>query len=86
MSVLSPLEPVGVESEDELLTQIRPGVDGLLLSHGRRCGVLIPEVWKQLETPRQFLMHLKQKAGLPTHEWLPGTEVSRFTAEVFHEE
>jgi AmmeMemoRadiSam system protein A len=85
ISVLSPIEPLDVRSETEALAAIRPGVDGLVLRHGRRSGVFIPEVWKQLPEAREFLKHLKHKAGLPTDEWLEGTQVERFTAELFLE-
>lgn len=80
VSVLSPLEGLEVASEAEVLDQVRAGVDGLVLSHERGSGLFIPEVWKQLPDKRDFLFHLKRKAGLPTDAWLPGTRVERFTA------
>ncbi|MFO0574820.1 MAG: AmmeMemoRadiSam system protein A [Polyangia bacterium] len=85
ISLLSPIEELPVDSEDELLAKMRVGKDGLILSHGGRLGVFIPEMWKQLPEPDDFLYHLKRKAGLPTDRWLPGTRVERFTAELFAE-
>lgn len=82
ISVLSPLEPLDVSTEEEALAALRPGVDGVVLTLGHRSGVFIPEVWKELPDPRDFLAQLKRKAGLPP-TWLPGTRVERFTAEVF---
>ena len=82
ISVLSPMEPLEVKSEEELLRQLRPGVDGVVLSRGPYIGVFIPEMWKQLPEPREFLYYLKRKAGLPADRWLPGTRVERFTAEL----
>lgn len=84
ISVLSPLEPLDVATEAEALAALRPGVDGVVLTHGARSGVFIPEVWKQLPEPQEFLWHLKRKAGLP-HAWQPGTRVERFTAELWTE-
>lgn len=84
VSVLSPLESVAAEDEADLLEQLRPGVDGLVLTHGAASGVFIPEVWKQLPDKRQFVTHLKRKAGLPEH-WLPGTRAQRFTAQCWEE-
>lgn len=84
ISVLSPLEPLDVATEAEALAALRPGVDGVVLTHGLRSGVFIPEVWKQLPEPKDFLGHLKRKAGLP-HVWQPGTRVERFTAELWTE-
>jgi AmmeMemoRadiSam system protein A len=80
VSVLSPLELLEVATEDETLAALRPGVDGVVLTYGARSGVFIPEMWKQLPEPREFLFHLKRKAGLP-QVWQPGTRVERFTAE-----
>jgi AmmeMemoRadiSam system protein A len=84
ISVLSPLEPLDVATEEEVLAALRPGVDGLVLSNGIHSAVFIPEVWKELPRPEDFLSHLKRKAGLP-QAWQPGTRVERFTAEVFSE-
>lgn len=84
ISVLSVLEELTVRSEADVLQQLRPGIDGVVLTHSARSGVFIPEVWKQLPEPQTFLSHLKRKAGLP-QGWLEGTRVERFTAEVWSE-
>ena len=81
VSLLSPLEPLAVKAEAELLGLLRPGVDGLVLSwaaaaapSSRRCGSSCP-------SRRDFLAHLKQKAGLPP-DWLDrGMRLSRFTVD-----
>ena len=85
VSVLSPLEPLEVKDEAELLAKLRPGVDGLVLSHEFRSGLFIPQMWKQLPDPRDFVTLLERKAGLPLRGWLPGTKAQRFTAEHFEE-
>ena len=85
VSVLSPLEPLEVKDEEDLLAKLRPGVDGVVLSHEFRSGLFIPEMWKQLPEPREFIALLKRKAGFPRHAWLPGTKVQRFTAEHWEE-
>ncbi len=85
VSVLSPLEKLEVHSEAEALAQIRPGIDGIVLTQGHRSGVFIPKVWEELAETKDFLQHLKKKAGLPLDEWLPGTQVERFTAELWEE-
>ncbi len=85
VSVLSPLERLEVHSEEELLGELREGVDGVVLSHEFRSGLFIPEVWKELPDKRAFLQHLKRKAGLPPASWLPGTKVERFTATHWEE-
>lgn len=83
VSVLSPAEPMEFESEEDLLRQIRPGVDGLILEdHGRR-GTFLPSVWESLPDPRDFLQQLKLKAGLPPDHWSDTLRVWRYTTESF---
>lgn len=83
ISVLSVPEPVIVGSESELLTLMRPGIDGLILEEGYRRGTFLPSVWEQLPDPREFLRHLKRKAGLPDNYWSDTIRVSRYIAESF---
>lgn len=85
LSVLSPVEPLEVRDEADAVAKLRPGVDGVVLRAGGRSGVFIPEVWKQLPEPADFLRHLKRKAGLPVDGWPAGMRVERFTAQVWDE-
>jgi AmmeMemoRadiSam system protein A len=83
ISVLSPPEELEFESEAELLQQIRPGVDGLILQDCGRRGTFLPSVWEDLPERELFLMHLKMKAGLPGSHWSDTLRVHRYTAEYF---
>ncbi len=83
ISVLSPPEPLPVVSEADLLRQMRPGVDGLILEEGRHRGTFLPAVWESLPAPEQFLAHLKLKAGLSPGYWSDGIRVARYTTEAF---
>ncbi len=65
VSVLEPSTPMRFDSEADLLAQLRPGVDGLILKEGRAYATFLPDVWESLPAPRDFLAHLKRKAGLP---------------------
>jgi AmmeMemoRadiSam system protein A len=85
VSVLSPLEKLEVETEAELLKQLRPGVDGVQIAWGAHRALFIPEMWNQISDPGTFLFYLKRKAGLPGDGWREGTRVHRFTAEAFTE-
>jgi AmmeMemoRadiSam system protein B/AmmeMemoRadiSam system protein A len=84
VSVLSPVEPMPARDEAEALAKLRPGLDGLVLQAGGRTATFIPAVWEQLPDPRDFLSHLRRKAGLPDL-WQPGTRLSRFTANLYRE-
>lgn len=81
ISILSPPEPLAVESEEDLLAQLRPGIDGLILAEGQRRGTFLPAVWDALPEPRLFVQHLKQKAGLPSDYWSATLAVARYTTE-----
>ena len=81
LSVLSPLRPLPVKSEDELLAALVPGRDGLVLREGERSATFLPAVWEQLPEPRDFLRELRQKAGLPPEHWSPQLRFERYQAD-----
>ncbi len=79
ISLLSKPRSIAVKSEAELLARLRPGIDGLILGEGRQRAVFLPDVWEALASPREFLAHLKLKAGLARDYWSAGMRVERFT-------
>ena len=81
ISILSPPEPMSFADEEDLLRQIQPGVDGLILEDGRNRGTFLPSVWETVPEPRKFLQHLKMKAGLRPDHWSPTVRVSRYRVE-----
>ena len=81
ISILSLPEPVQFSSEADLLAQLRPRVDGLIIEEGAYHGTFLPSVWEQLPEPREFLRHLKHKAGLPPDYWSSRIRVQRYTTE-----
>ncbi len=83
ISVLGPPEALQFDSEEELLAQLRPGRDGLILQDGGHKGTFLPSVWEELPDPRQFLTHLKVKAGLPPDHWSDSLRVWRYGTESF---
>jgi len=84
LSILTPAEPVSFTSEQELITQLQPGIDGLILEEGHRRGTFLPSVWEQLPEPQQFLRHLKQKAGLSPDYWSENIRISRYRTEMIY--
>ena len=86
VSVLSASAPIVVASERELHAQLRPGIDGVTLQWGGRRATFLPQVWESLPDPREFLSHLKRKAGLPLDFWSDELAISRYTVEKFTEE
>lgn len=81
ISVLSPQAPITIKDEADLLGQLRPGIDGLVISDGNRRALFLPSVWEQLPDPRTFLAHLKRKAGMAPDHWSPTFTANRFIAE-----
>jgi AmmeMemoRadiSam system protein A len=81
LSLLSLPEELHIISEADLLAQMRPGVDGLTLMDGARRATLLPSVWKSVGDAREFLAHLKRKAGLAANYWSETIRVERYTAE-----
>jgi AmmeMemoRadiSam system protein B/AmmeMemoRadiSam system protein A len=85
VSLLSELMPIAFSSEADLLANLRPGQDGLVLEHGARRGTFLPQVWETLPAPESFLGELKRKAGLPRDFWDPGIRVSRYSVAKWSE-
>jgi len=83
VSVLSKSEALDFSSEADLLQQLRPNIDGLILEDKGRRGTFLPTVWESLTTPEQFLQHLKLKANLPANYWSDTLKVYRYTTECF---
>ncbi len=81
LSLLGRPEPLEFESEEQLLEQIRPGIHGVTLIEGNRRATLLPAVWESVGEPREFLTHLKRKAGLPASYWSRTIRAERYTAE-----
>lgn len=81
LSLLTPAESVLFSSEQDLLAQLNPGIDGLILQEGYRRGTFLPSVWDSLPNPVEFLQHLKQKAGLPPNYWSDTIKIYRYHTE-----
>ena len=65
VSVLSPAKPLRFADEAEMLSQLRPGEDGIILEHEGRRATFLPQVWETFEDKRAFLTELMGKAGIP---------------------
>jgi AmmeMemoRadiSam system protein B/AmmeMemoRadiSam system protein A len=49
----------------ELIAQLMPGEDGIVLECEGRRSTFLPQVWGSIPDPEQFIAQLKAKAGLP---------------------
>ena len=81
IDLLSPLEPLSFSTEIELIEQLRPNIDGLVIQDGSHHASFLPSNWDSLPSPRLFMQHLKQKAGLPATYWSKTVKAKRFTTQ-----
>jgi AmmeMemoRadiSam system protein A len=85
VSVLSAMQPLPFTSEAHALAQLRPGVDGVVFEFGHYRSTFLPQVWEQLPNARQFMAHLKHKAGLAPDFWSAEVRLQRYTVSKFKE-
>jgi len=81
---------LSVLTSPKLVTQpseIVVGRDGLIVEHGSRKGLLLPQVAPEHGWDREtFLAQTCVKAGLAPDAWRSGATIFRFEAEVFTEQ
>jgi hypothetical protein len=78
VSVLTPPVPMTFDGEPDLLHQLRPGTDGLIIEDAGHRSLFLPSVWEEIRDRRHFLMSLKLKAGLPAEHFSPNFRAQRF--------
>lgn len=78
ISILTAPVEMSFNNEAELLKQLQPGIDGLIIEDQGRRGTFLPAVWEQLPKPQMFVANLKRKAGLPVKYWSNTLRVWRY--------
>jgi len=79
VSLLNEPERLDVRCEAELVAQLRPGEDGLILRLGALRATFLPEVWEALPSPAEFVRALRHKAGIPPGSWSERIEAFRYS-------
>ncbi len=64
MSLLSTPKEIAFSGHADLLAQLKPGEDGLILESGDVRSTFLPQVWESLPEREAFVAELKRKAGL----------------------
>lgn len=100
ISILSEPRELKYSSTEDLLSQLVPLRDGVIVELDRKGATYLPQVWEGWENPpssrlnrdygraskEEFLASLCEKAGLNPDEWRKGKlKVSVYQAEAFHE-
>lgn len=83
VSILSTPEKMEFDSEQSLLNQIQPGIDGLILTDDGHRATFLPSVWESLTSKELFLSELKQKAGLNKNHWSNTIQFEKYTTFSF---
>jgi AmmeMemoRadiSam system protein A len=80
--------PVPLEYGDanDLLSKLRPHVDGVILRDGFHRATFLPQVWEKIPDPSEFLDNLCYKMGARGDLWrTKHPEVFVYQVEEFHE-
>ena len=87
VSILTNPQPLEYTDANNLIAKIRPNEDGVILRQGSASATFLPQVWKQLPNPAEFLTHLCQKAGLSGEAWRNSKlEVQTYQVQYFEED
>ncbi|MBW2364976.1 MAG: AmmeMemoRadiSam system protein A [Deltaproteobacteria bacterium] len=69
VSVLTDPKPLKYKNSTELISKLRPNIDGVIIKKDMASATFLPQVWRQLPNPEIFLSHLCRKAGLQPNAW-----------------
>ncbi len=78
--------PLQYKDADDLLSKLRPHVDGVILRDAFRRATFLPQVWEKIPDPAEFLDNLCYKMGANPDLWRKKhLEVLIYQVEEFHE-
>lgn len=83
LSILSPPAVLPITGRADLIANLRPGIDGLIIEEAGRRATYLPSVWNQLKDPELFVSELRAKAGLPREGWGASTRAFVYQTEEF---
>ena len=87
ISYLTPLQKMKYKDNNDLISNLRPGFDGVLIRDGSRRATFLPQVWEQISDGQEFLSHLCIKMGAQPDLWQKKRlEVFVYQVEEFSEE
>jgi uncharacterized protein len=87
VSYLTPPQPLEYTTPEDLVSRLRPGVDGVILREGSHRATFLPQVWEKVPAPSAFLDHLCQKMGAPSSYWRHAhLQVFTYQVQCFEEE
>ena len=81
VSLLTPPQKMRFSTTREMLDQITPFTDGVIVEKNRNRATFLPQVWEQLPDPESFLGQLCMKAGCDADAWQTG-DLDLYTYQV----
>jgi len=86
ISSLTTPAKIAFEDPDELFSQIRPGIDGVVIKKGIRRATFLPQVWEKVPEVEIFLEMLCRKMGASAECWrTKSVEIFTYQVEKFCE-
>jgi uncharacterized protein len=86
ISRLTPPIPVNYKDPEDLLSILRPAIDGVIIKDGRQRATFLPQVWEKIPSAISFLNQLCQKMGAMPDTWRKKhLDVLTYQVEEFHE-
>jgi AmmeMemoRadiSam system protein A len=89
ISVLTEPEDLPFTSPEDLMSKLRPMVDGVILQTRYGGSTYLPQVWEHFKSKEEFLSHLCRKHGAPMDSWrkdYKNLKVQTYQAIVFGED
>jgi len=78
--------PLEYKDADDLLSQLHPHVDGVILQDAFHRATFLPQVWEKIPDPADFLDNLCYKMGIKPDVWRSKhLDVLTYQVEEFHE-
>jgi len=78
--------PLEYKDADDLLSKLRPHVDGVIIKDGLRRATFLPQVWEKLPDPSDFMDNLCYKMGAARRHWRnKHLDVFIYQVDEFHE-
>ena len=81
VSILTEPKKMNFKDEQDLLNQIVPNKDGIIIKDGQYQAVYLPSVWEEIPDKIMFLKSLKIKAGMHPDHFSNSFEAYRFETE-----
>jgi AmmeMemoRadiSam system protein A len=85
VSLLSQAEAIMHSSQENAISNLTPGTDGVILQYRTHRATYLPQVWEQLPDAKSFLASLKRKAGLAETFWSDEISLSRYKVQKWSE-